>query len=84
MQSLNASPPRVHRELTCSKNLRVGEGEEAEQDENWGGLCCKGKGWIVGGYHKGGNNQEDEERVGGVCTVCSGEEELPSPILIWA
>ena len=38
------------------------------------GVCCKGKGWIVGEDHKGGKNQEDEERGGGVCSGCGGEE----------
>ena len=50
--------------LTVSEG---GEGEESEQDQNQGGVCCKGKGWRVVEYHKGGNKQEDEERDGGIC-----------------
>ena len=31
-----------------------------------------------------GKDQEDEERDGGMCTGCDGEEEFTSPIRIWS
>ena len=65
------------------KNYRGGENEEADQDENRGGVCCKGQGWRVGEYHRGGKKQDYEERGGGTCPECGGEEEVPSPIQIW-
>ena len=49
-----------------------------------GWVCCKGQGWIVGEYHKGGKNKKDEEICGGISPECGGEEEVPCPILIWA
>ena len=67
MQLRKASPQQVHHEITCSNSCRGYKSEEEEQDEYWGGVCCKGKGWIVGEDHKGRNNQEDEERGGGEC-----------------
>ena len=45
-----------------------GGDEELDQDENWGGVYCKGQGWRVGEDHKGGKKQEDEKRVGDMCT----------------
>ena len=45
-----------------------------DPDENWGGVCCKGKGWRDVVEHKGVKNQEDEERGGGMCPGCGGEE----------
>ena len=47
-------------------------------------VCCKGQCWRVGEYHLGWKNQEDEERCGGMCPKCGGEEEVPSPIRRWA
>ena len=49
LQSINTTTPQVHHEITCSYNYIGDEGEEAEQGENWGGVCCKGKVWIDGG-----------------------------------
>ena len=60
LQLLNAPPPQVHHEITCSHNCRGVEDEEAEQDENWGGVCCEGKGWRVGEDHKVGKEWEYE------------------------
>ena len=45
-----------------------------DQANDWGGVCCKGKGRKDGGEYKGGMKQEDEERGGGMCPVCGGEE----------
>ena len=49
--------------------LTIAEGMKMKKQNNKKsvGVCCKGKGWRVGGYHKGGKNQEDEERGGGMC-----------------
>ena len=44
LQSLNANPPQVHHDLTCYHNCRGDQGKESEQDENWGGVYCKGQG----------------------------------------
>ena len=44
------------------------------QDKNWGGVCFKGKDCRDGREDKGGKNQEDEDRVGGMCPGCGGEE----------
>ena len=68
LKFLNPFPPQVYHDITCYHNCRGDEGEEAEQEENWGGVCCNGKCWRVGEDHTGGKNQEDEERVGGMCT----------------
>ena len=46
------------------------------QDENWGGVCCKGKGWRDGVEHKEDNNQENEERVGGMFPGCDVQEAI--------
>ena len=54
--------------------------ESMSADKHWGGVCCKGKGWRDGGEHKGGKNQEDEERADGMCPGCGGEEEIISSI----
>ena len=51
LQSLKDPPTQLHHELTCYHNYIGDEGEEAEQDENWGGVCCKVKACRVGGYH---------------------------------
>ena len=83
LKYLNAPLPKFHHELTCYHNCILDEGEKTEQDENWGGVCCKGKGWRDGGEHKGGKNQEDEERGGGMCPCFGGEEEMLSSIQIW-
>ena len=83
LKLLKTPPPEVHHELTCSHNIRIDEDEEAEQDKNRGGFYCKFQGWIVGEYHKGGKNQEDDERGGGIFTVCGGEEEVTCPIRKW-
>ena len=83
-QYIKPPPPQVHSDITCSHNCIEYEDEEADQDKNWGGVTCKGQGWIVGEYHKGGKNQEDEERGVRMCREWVGEEEVPSPIKIWA
>ena len=57
LQSIKSPPPQVHHELTCSQNCRGGEDEEAEQDENWGGVYCKSQGWRLGEDHNGGKKQ---------------------------
>ena len=80
---LNNPPPLVQHDITCCHNWRGDEGEEEDQDENRGGVCCKGQGWIFGEDHKGVKNQKDEERGGGMCTWCGREEERPSLIQRW-
>ena len=45
----NGNPPQVHHDITCCHNFTGGYGEEADQDENRGGVCCKDKGWRDGG-----------------------------------
>ena len=74
------SSPQVHHEITCCKYYTVDDWKEAHQEKNWGGVCCKGKGWRDGGEHRGGKNQEDEERSDGMCPGCGGEEEISSSI----
>ena len=81
---LQQTPPQVHNELTCCHNYRGDQGEEADQYEPRGGVCCKCKGLRDGGEHKVGKNQEDEEIGGEMCPGCGGEEEILSSILIWA
>ena len=66
LQFLKPHLPQLYHELTCSHNFIGVEGEEVEQDKNRGGVNCKGQGWIVGEYHKGGKKGEDEERSGGM------------------
>ena len=72
IQLLKPPPPQVHPDIPCSRDFRGGEGKESEQEENWGEVCCKVKGWRVGEYHKGGKNQEYEKRGGGMCPGCVG------------
>ena len=67
MKYLNTPLPQFHHELIWCHYYRGDEGEEAGQDENWGGVCCKDKGWIYGGEQKGGKKQDEEERDGGMC-----------------
>ena len=57
--------------------------EEADQDENWGGVCCKCQGWRVGEDHRGGKKQDDEEIGGGMCPECGREEEVTCKIQRW-
>ena len=38
------NPPQVHHELPCCQNYTWDDGEESDQDGNWGGVCCEGKG----------------------------------------
>ena len=71
---LNPPPPQFHHDLTCSHNFRGGKYEEAEQDKNRGGVCCKLQGWTVGENHKGVKEQEYEERGGGTCPYFLEEE----------
>ena len=69
----NYPPPhQIHYERTCYHNCRGDEDEEIEQDENWGGVCCKGQGSTVGEDHKCGTEQENKERGGGMCLGCGG------------
>ena len=84
LKLLKTTPLQVHHELTCSHYYIEDEGEEADQDKNMGGVCCKGQGWRVGEYHKGGKNQEYEESGGGVFPGCDGEEEVTISIQRWA
>ena len=81
----NQPPPSIqfHHEITCYKNCRGDRYEESDQDENWDRVSCKGQGWRVGEYHKGGKEQEDEKRVGGMRPGCVEEEEVLRPIRIW-
>ena len=72
MQS-QISPPQVHYEITCCHDYKRDKGEEADQDEDQGGVCCKDKGWRDGGEHTGGKKRIFEERDGGVCPGCVGE-----------
>ena len=44
LKLLKPPPPQFQYELTCSQNSRGDEDEEVEQDENQGGVCCKGQG----------------------------------------
>ena len=46
--------------------------ENKQDKKNQGGVYCKGKGWIYVGEHKGGSNQEDEERGVGTFPGCVG------------
>ena len=64
---LHPPPPQVYHELTCYHSYRGDEGEEVDQNGDWAGVCCKGKGRIDGGDHKGRETQEGEERGGGMC-----------------
>ena len=54
--------------LTISEVMKVNMQNRTKK----GGVYSKGKGWIVGVDHKGGKNQEDDERGGGVCPCCGG------------
>ena len=74
LQLLKTPPTQFHHELTCCHNCRGGEYEEAEQDKNWGAICCKGQGCIVGEYNKEVNEQKYEERGDGMCPGCGWEE----------
>ena len=82
LKYLNNPPPQVHHDLTCYNNFRWGEQEEAEQDENRGGVCCKGRGCRDGVKHNGEKNQEDEERGGVMCPCWGGDEYILSIIQI--
>ena len=73
-------PPQVHHELTCCQDCTGDDGEEAEQDKHWGGVCCKGKGWRYGGEQNVGKNHEDEERADGMRPGCGGVEVISSSI----
>ena len=70
-----STPPTTQsqHELTCCKNCRGDEREEADQDKDCRGVFFKGKSMRDGGEYKGGKNQEDEERGGGMCKLCDGE-----------
>ena len=67
-------PPTTQFEyyLTYFLNKKGYDGEEADQDEDRGGVCCKVKFRRNGGEHKLGKKQEDEERGVGVCPGCGG------------
>ena len=43
LKSINSPPTQVHHELTCCHNFSGGEGEEADEDKNWGGYIVKAK-----------------------------------------
>ena len=62
--------------LLVYQNREWGEGEEADQDKYWGGVCREGEGQIYGGENKGGKNQDKEERGGGMCPGYGKEEEV--------
>ena len=53
-------PTQVCHDLTCFFNCRLDDWEEADQDENRGGVFCKGKGSRHGGENKGEKKQEDD------------------------
>ena len=80
MQFLNNPPPQAHHEITWYLNYNGYEGEKADQDKTWGGVCCKGKGWRYGTKYKGGKNQKEEEIGGGMCLGYVEEEEIIIPI----
>ena len=41
-------------DLTIAEGMKV---KKYNKTKNRGGVCFKGKGWIVGGGYKGGKNQ---------------------------
>ena len=45
MQLIKYPPPQFYHDINCCNKCRGSEGEESDQDKNWGGVCCKVKGW---------------------------------------
>ena len=60
ISKLSLPPPQVHHYLTCCHNFIGDDGEQADKDENWGGVCFKGKGWRFGRENKGRKKWYDE------------------------
>ena len=73
-------PPPFKHELTRYNNYEGYKVEEADQDEDWGGVR---EGWRSGGEDRGGNNQLNEGKVCGLFPGCDMEGELFGSILIW-
>ena len=42
-------PPPLHHDITCYHNYKGDKVEEADKDEDWGGIWCKGKDRSDGG-----------------------------------
>ena len=71
------STPQFHHDLACCHNWEGDDGEESDQDKDWGGVCCKCNSRRYGWEQKAGKKNGGAERGDGMCPVCGGEEEVP-------